>query len=219
MSVLFDAFSNLDGTRTWPGFEWDDWAYTDYFYVEVTEVDDHFRKLEGLPARAYCLGSLEFVAARMSLLADVSEAISYADAAWTTMEGTDSCDYGVVERNEWSGPVLGAVRGAILIANDTLFEAMGDRQFAERCGWMLRFCRHVLEGDALDIYESWTKASIKRLSGLKGAEDAPFGPPVSPGFLLPKAPLDASRIPEDLAAHRESLDPENDWYGDFYYQS
>lgn len=213
MSVLYDSFLSQPEFRRAKTitYAWDQWRYTDYFYFTAPEILGRAGKLTGTGCKALCIGLGEWISARLTVSPRIDDARQYFDAAWATMLVPDSCDYAELSHDDWAGPVDGVLRAAMLIVNDTIFEAEEDRQFADRVCWQIHLAQYIADdsdgsGLADWLAFAWTELE-RRHSGPVISYDSIFDPhftfglPVSPFELVPgAASLDRS-AERDLVEH------------------
>ena len=222
MSILFDhfraGFSEAESQRL--DFAWDQWRYTDYFVFDTDESALPFLNLSALACRGFSLAVAEYIAARFWSFGDTAEAESYFDCAWTTQIAEGTCDYALLHHDDWAGPVRGPLRAAMLVVNETLYEAREDGDQVARCVWVEQLARHLLPAAHQAAFEQWRALALDRLqagwphvphrSGIF-AEDFDRGPPVAPCTFLPADPGTPQAAPHCLAAHQSRLDPRNPW--------
>lgn len=175
-------------------YPWDEYTYTDYFYHETPEMLDEFGKLTGLGNRALCIAVAEWITFRLKAAQNVRLAQDYLDAAWITMIHRDSCEYAELSQGDWPGPLDGVLRAAMLIVNDSIFDAEQDLLFAERSCWIVNLARFICSDDDQDQFESWLEKSLARLadyhsgptysSGSIFDRNFSFGSPVGPGLFI-----------------------------------
>lgn len=222
MSALFDHLCRdlpqTDCLRL--DFAWDQWRYTDHFLFDTDETAAVFVGLSPLASRGFCLAVADYIAARFWPFPDVAEATTYFDCAWATQITEGTCDYALLHHDDWSGPVRGPLRAAMLVVNETLYEARDDGDLAARCVWIEQLARHLLPAAHLAVFEAWRLRGLERLqahwpkvahrSGIF-AEDFDRGPPVSPCTFLPADPGTPDAAERCLASHLLRLDPHNPW--------
>jgi hypothetical protein len=192
-----------------PAYEWDPWIYTDYFYHETPEMLDRFGMLTGLGIRALCIAIGEWIAQRLSEASRIADARDYLDAAWVTMIRRDSCEYAELPHDEWTGPLDGVLRAAILVVNDAVFDAEQDLYFAERACWSVNLARHIVDQRDSDAFEDWLETSVERLlqshSGPTVTSDSifdrnfSFGAPVGPSLFVLTEQYDPGRADAEIA--------------------
>lgn len=213
MSVLFDFFASRPGLRE-PRpvrYAWDQWTYTDYFYFISPDLQTRASQLTGTACRALCIGLGEWIAARLRLAARIDDARSYLDAAWATMLVRNACDYVELAHDDWAGPLDGALRAAMLVVNDTLFEAEEDRKFADRVCWQVHLAQYVADATDRPLLDAWLH---RAWAGLERRHKGPvasyrsifdpafsFGQPVAPDELLPDAELTERDAEHALVRH------------------
>lgn len=201
MSVLFEHFASQPGLRE-PRpvtYAWDQWAYTDYFYFTTPDLLARAGQLTGTACRALCIGLGEWMAARLRRAARINDARAYLDAAWATMLVHNACDYAELAHDDWAGPLDGALRAAMLVVNDTLFEAEEDRKFADRVCWQVHLAHYVADDEdrlSLDAWldRAWSALELRHkgpVASYRSIFDPAFsyGQPVAPDELLPTAKL------------------------------
>lgn len=209
MSRLTDYFRSIPAFAAAkdPAYPWDQWAYTDYFYHETPEMLARYKPLTGLACRGACIAIGEWIAVRLDAASQVTTARAYFDAAWVTMIRHRSCVYAELAHADWAGPLDGVLRAAMLIVNDTVFEAEEDFDFAERLCWSVNLARHIADETDRDPFERWLSAVTDRLLATHSGPvvSAPsifdrtfsFGPPVGPGiFILGEAYQPAQDLAE-----------------------
>jgi hypothetical protein len=221
MSLLFSYFlNNVIVPAENNEYEWDDWNSTDYFYFSDEEIVRQFELVAGLACRGFTLAVAEMVAVLQSRLANTHPAIEFVDAAWTTMSDPRGCEYLELDDDEWVGPVLDPLHCALLVANDTLFEAVEDGDFATRCCWSVNLIRHLLSGEDRVRYEAWFDGCLRRLQALHRkepssmtlfADQVDLGELTSPETFVLGLPYDPRRNAEALSRHAGALSHENEW--------
>jgi len=213
MSALYTYFLSRPEFRAPKAirYAWDQWAYTDYFYFTTPDIFDRASKLTGTGCRALCIGLGEWIAARLSTARRIDEAREYFDAAWATMLTQNAIEYAELAHDDWAGPDDGVLRAAILVVNDTAFEAEEDRKFADRVCWQMHLARHIADdGDLQDLAEwlDFAWASLERRhSGpvvtFRSVFDPHFiyGSPTSPTELIPGVVVSETSVERDLVDH------------------
>ncbi len=223
MSVVFRHALNLLGPSAPLEFAWNDWRYTDYFFYETAETVAPFQTLSDLGNRALTIATAEFVAARFADWSDSREALQFFDCAWSTLLQEGTCDYAVLPRDEWSGPVRNPLRAAMLVVNETMFEARQDGDFPARTVWMLQLARHVMPKAALQVFEGWFEASKARLDvgwsnirhrGGLFSDDFDRGPMPGPVVFASFGSMSVQQAEASLRDHVQALDPQNPWLAD-----
>lgn len=221
MSVVFSHAVKLLGQASQPlDFQWNDWRYTDYFFFESAESVAPFLPISDLGNRALSIATAEFIAARFAGHPDSREALQFFDCAWSTLLREGSCDYAVLPRDEWSGPARGPLRAAMLVVNETMFEAHQDGDFPARSLWLLQLARHVLPSSQVQSFEDWFKACMLRLNS--GWSNIPHrgglfsdhfdrGPLPGPNVFVPGAATTYEQAEMGLRRHVEELDRDNPW--------
>jgi hypothetical protein len=184
-------------------YPWDEWAYTDYFYFATPDALELPGRLTGLANRALCIAIAEWIALRLRTAPHAEDAQAYLDAAWVTMIRRDACEYVELDRQVWSGPLDGALRAAMLIVNDTLFEAETDFFFAGRSCWAMNLARHICDQTDGPPFEAWLDLCLQRLLAHHGGPVASarsifdlhfnFGAPVGPALFILNLPYEPAR--------------------------
>jgi hypothetical protein len=204
------------------GYVWEQWAYTDYFYEQQPPELDALSGVSGLANRAVATALGEFIVEQLSQSARHSEAQDYFDAAWITQLRPGSCEYVVLEQSLWSGPWDGALRAAMLIVNDAVFDAEEDLLFAMRSAWALNLARHICPDQERGQLDAWIAAFIGRLQRHHKAVTPAassifdthfsFGRPVDPDLFLIDRPYDEIQAVTRLRAHEADISPVNSFY-------
>lgn len=201
-------------------YAWDDWKSIDYFYFNTPEVSQRFSEISFLGCRGFTIAAAELVAIRVAPGIRVDHAISYLDAAWVSMLEDGICDYAVLTRGDWPGPFLGPLRAAMLIVNDTLFDAVVDGDIRARCSFIHNLLVHILQPDHLPAYRDWLDACLVRLRSDHPeipisvdifADVMPLGAPTSPETFIVDQPYQPGRCEADLIVHRNRLSDGNPW--------
>jgi len=202
-------------------YDWDDWHYTDYFYFDTADLRLRFESLSDLANRGLVIACAEYIAARFWPYPDPPEAVAFFDAAWVSMIDPEACDYAILTQEDWAGPVRGVLRAAMLVVNDTLFDAREDLDYAARSCWIYNLARYVMPQDHLPRFTEWFDICVARLSpdwntplqtGGMFNPEFDLGPPTAPGnFILENAPFKPESARSDLSRHVSSLSPENPW--------
>ncbi len=221
MSTVFRYAVQLLGPEPQPlDFRWNDWRYTDYFFYETQESLAVFQPISDLGNRALCIATAEFIVARFAAYPDSREALQFFDCAWSTLLHEGSCDYAVLPRDEWSGPIRGPLRAAMLVVNETMFEANQDGDFPARCVWILQLARHLIPSVQLPLFEDWFGSCLSRLDA--GWSNLPHrgglfsdhfdrGPMPGPDLFVPVGGITYKQAETSLHKHMQTLSFDNLW--------
>ncbi|MBL9051867.1 MAG: hypothetical protein JNK19_17265 [Tabrizicola sp.] len=176
-------------------YAWDQWAYTDYFYFTSPNLLARAGKLTGTGCRALCIGLGEWIATRLSSASRIDDARDYFDAAWTSMLTPNAVEYAELAHDEWAGPDNGVLRAAMLVVNDTVFEAEEDRRFADRVCWQVHLAQYIADSQDAPGLTEWLDfawASLEEhhvgpVVSYRSVFDPHFsyGTPVGPTELVP----------------------------------
>ena len=222
MSVLFDhlrARFPAEICQTLD-FAWDQWRYTDYFVYDTDDSAAPFLVLGPRACRGFCTAVADYIAARFWPFADTQEAVAYLDCAWASQSVEGICDYALLHHDDWSGPVRGPLRAAMLVVNETMYEGREDGDLAARCVWIEQLARHLIPPALGPAFEAWRSEGLGRLyrnwpriahRGGLFADDFDTGPPVAPCTFLPADPATPAAAEHCLDAHMRRLDPLNPW--------
>ena len=201
-------------------FLWDDWRHTDYFYYNTDGDVSPFQPLTDLACRALTVATAEFIAARFHAFSDTIEALEFFDCAWASIAQEGACDYAVLPRDEWSGPIRGPLRAAMLVVNEAMFEAVEDGDYPARCVWILQLGRHVMPKGQISLLEDWFWGCKDRLDthwcniphrGDLFSPDFDKGPLLGPCLFLPGADADPRKAETCLREHMLTLVNSNKW--------
>jgi hypothetical protein len=224
MSMVFRSLVQLfDPSGQAVDFTWQDWRYTDYFFYESDETVAPFQLLSNVANRAFTISVAELIAARFHAFADAREALEFFDCAWASILQEGACDYAVLPRDEWSGPIRGALRAAMLVVNETMFEAKEDGDYPARCVWILQLARHVMPKDKLPAFEVWYSHCKARLNsgwpsiphrGGLFDEDFDRGPLPGPCVFVPTMEVTHASSERCLRDHVAALAEDNPWLVD-----
>ncbi|MGP3698890.1 hypothetical protein [Rhodobacter sp. NSM] len=224
MSVVHDYFRARipEAASLELAFPWDQWRYTDYFLFDDDSSVAPFEALSPLACRGLVIASAEAITARFWAHSGTDETEAYLDAAWATMEREGTCDYAMLHPEDWPGPVKGALRAAMLVVNDTLYEARDDGDFAARCVWILQLAHHVMPSALFPDFSTWFHRSVERLARrwpVPSHESGLFapafdrGPLVGPCTFLPEDPGTPESAAACLSLHLAALG-DNSWLTD-----
>ena len=202
MSVVFDFCEERLAPQAMReiAYAWDDWHYTDYFYFSTIPEFEVAFKISGLGNRALCIAIGEWICAELRQTPRHRDSLNLFDAAWATMIRRHSCEYVVLEQEEWMGPLLGPLRAAMLIVNDTIFDAEEDFRFPDRSCWAINLARHISEPERHDVFETWLKEVFDRLLRSHSSDrnlsansifdkQFNFGAPVAPSLFVIDSPM------------------------------
>jgi hypothetical protein len=217
MSIVFDfCVQRLAPQPTREiAYAWDDWLCTDYFYFSTIPEFESVMQVSGLGNRALCIAIGEWICAELRQTPRHRDSLGFFDAAWVTMIQRHTCEYVVLEQEDWMGPLLGPLRAAMLIVNDTVFDAEEDFRFPDRSCWAINLARHIAEPERRGIFESWLQDVLERLASHHGPDRTMtagsifdrhfyFGAPVAPSLFVTDSPYDSSAAVAEITDHAEA---------------
>jgi hypothetical protein len=223
MSVIHDWIKSSVGSEpSRPAYVWNDWSYPDYFYYPNA---DRLIELEAIGfqgCRALAFGICEWIVFRCQSSARAPDALDFIDAAWVSMIRDRSVEYVVLDRDEWCGPIDRVLRAAMLITNDSVFDATEDLQFAIRACWAANLMNYIADELHTD-FNAWYSTCLIHLTNV-APKAAPWqsksifaprfeiGPPVAPHFLLPGEDFSGYSAEDLLRRHENSIKASNAFY-------
>jgi hypothetical protein len=109
--------------------------------------------------------------------------------------------------DEWTGPVLGPIRRAMMLMQDGADYLSKRVEIARPCAKVLKVAEHVMSNRS--AYKTWESQALDRLEALFGwnSED-PLGDPVPRQALDPDVNFDVSQIGPLVREYLSQLNPE-----------
>lgn len=205
-------------------FAWDQWRSTDYFYVPAGREFKRLEEISGNGLRALTIAVGECLCVLCGPYGRGAEALDYFDAAWACQVDPGRCEFTEFDAADWPGPANGALRAAMMIVNDAIFEASHDFGFALRGCWALNLLRHVLGARDFGLLEHWAEPVLRALerhhsdTALNGetifSHHFTFGRPVGPRLFTLDPAYSVSGVESEMQAHLSSLRTDNPYRTD-----
>ena len=225
MSVVFETYRSVfdrsAAERT--DYPWDAWRSASYYYFIDIDLAPRLGPVSDTAIAGFALAACEWVCARLWPHPEVAEVLEFIDAAWARLLRQRRGRWLELPYDDWQGPVRGPLRGAQLIAGETVFDAIEDHDLVARACWASNLAKHVIDGPEKAAFEDWTSFVCDQLEALHPYEmpvaaslfDNHFPPPapVPPAAFCHRPAYDPSRVAAYISDHLSRLGPLNRYLG------